>query len=366
MLNGARLHESLSAELRGAFERVLGSGRFVGGEEVAAFETRLAKALSVGYAVGTSSGTDALVIALSALEVQPGDEVITTAYSFMATAGAIARLGAVPIFVDIDPGTFNIDTDAAAAAITERTVGILPVHLFGQCADMPSILEIASAHNVWVIEDAAQSVGATVNERFAGTMGRAGALSFFPAKNLGALGDAGAVLTNDSALVERMRALGNHGAAARYIHKYIGGNFRLDALQAAFLSVKMPHLALWQQARLTLALKYREALCNVSEISLPVETAGFGHVYNQFVIRAIHRDGLRAFMAARGIDTAVYYPVPLHLQPCFAQLGYGRGAFLQAERAALETLALPMDPYLTEGEQARIVAAIHAFYKLNK
>lgn len=363
MLNAAALHVSIAEELRRAFDDVLASGRFIGGEAVEKFESDLAEMLGVCFAVGTSSGTDALLAALSALGVRPGDEIITTPYTFFATAGSIARLGAKPVFADIEPLTFNIDPRAVEAAVTDRTVGIVPVHLFGQCADMTSILEIASAHGLWVLEDAAQSLGATLNGRLAGTMGIAGALSFFPAKNLGALGDAGAVVTCDEALSDKMRSLGNHGAREKYRHELVGGNFRLDALQAAFLSVKLPHLNKLQKARQKIAARYREGLRDLNELSLPVEVNGAHHVYNQFVIRTSARDSLCDFLAERGIETALYYPAPLHMQPCFAELGYKQGAFPAAEQASCESLALPMDPLLDEEAQQWILDAIHIFFK---
>ena len=363
MLNGARLHESLTEPLRRAFEEVLGSGRFIGGDAVASFESGLAGRLGVTRAVGTSSGTDALTVALSALDVRPGDEVITTPYTFIAVAGALVRLGAVPVFVDIDLRTFNIDPGRIRDAITSRTVGILPVHLFGQCADMTSICETASEAGVWVLEDASQSLGAEWNGRCAGGMGIAGAISFFPAKNLGALGDAGAVVTNDNDLAEKMTALRNHGSTEKDLYRLLGGNHRLDALQAAFLSVKLPCLSAWLDARKRSAEAYRAALEDLDVIVLPERALGSRHVYNQFIIRTQERNALRAHLAANGIETAVYYPRPLSLQPCLEFLGHTVGDFPNAERAASESLALPMDPLLTESELGFVSAAIRDFFE---
>ncbi len=362
MLNGARLNAALKKELRAAFEDTLESGRFVGGEAVASFETSLAVRMGVSHAIGTASGTDALLVALTALGVRAGDEIITSPYTFIATAQAAAKLGAVPVFADIDPTTFNIDSVCIRDVVTERTVGIVPVHLFGQCADMSAVLDVADTAGLWVLEDAAQAIGATWRGRVAGTMGTAGAFSFFPAKNLGALGDGGAVITRDASLADRMIALRNHGAKEKYCHLFIGGNHRLDALQAAFLSAKLPHLSRWQRARQRVADTYRRDLEDVVELTLPVPAQNAEHVYNQFVIRAKHRDALQARLAASGIETAIYYPRPLHLQPCFDYLRLRMGDFPQAERAAAETLALPMDPTLTEAEQGMIVDEIHSFY----
>lgn len=360
MLDLWRLHAPIAQELRQAFDQTLQSGRFILGPMVEGFEQRLAAHVGVAHAVGTSSGSDALLAALTALGVGPGHEVVTSAFTFFATAGAIARLGATPVFADIDPATFDLDPDAAAAAVTERTVGILPVHLFGQCADLDPLLELAQARGLWVVEDAAQAIGAAYRGRPAGALGRAAALSFFPAKNLGALGDAGAVTTGDADLAAQVRSLREHGAGPKYHHQRIGGNFRLDALQAALLAVKLGYLEGWQAGRRRVAGRYAELLGDVDELTLPVEAEGRTHVYNQYVIR-VHggrRDGLRQALVEAGIGCAVYYPEPLHLQPCFASLGYGEGDLPQCERAARESLALPIDPQLSEDDQQRICGAI--------
>jgi dTDP-4-amino-4,6-dideoxygalactose transaminase len=360
MLDLRRLHAPIAGELRQAFDETLESGRFVMGPAVERFEESLAAAVGAPHAVGVSSGTDALLALMTALDVGPGDEVITTPFTFFATAGAIARRGATPVFADIEPASFNLDPSAVAAAVTERTVGVVPAHLFGQTAEMDPLVELADQRGLWVVEDAAQAIGARYRGRSAGTLARAAALSFFPAKNLGALGDAGAVLTGDGELAVRVRALREHGAAPKYHHRVVGGNFRLDALQAALLQVKLPLLAGWQQGRRRVAGRYAELLGGIEGLVLPVELDGRVHVYNQYVVRAGHgrRDDLRDALVEAGIGCAVYYPEPLHLQPCFASLGHRRGDLPEAERAAREALALPIDPHLTEGDQQRICDVI--------
>ncbi|MDQ3349803.1 MAG: DegT/DnrJ/EryC1/StrS family aminotransferase, partial [Acidobacteriota bacterium] len=308
-----------------------------------------------------SSGTDALLAVLMALGIGPGDEVITSTYSFFATAGCIVRVGAIPVLVDIDPVTNNLDPGAVKAALTPRTRAIVPVHLYGLCADMDPILAAASAAGVPVVEDACQAIGATYKGRPAGSMGAAGCLSFFPSKNLGAFGDAGLVTTGDSRLAQEIRLLRNHGAEPKYIHTRIGGNFRMDALQAAVLRVKLPHLSRWTAMRRENAARY-DALFAAAGlagvVSLPATPAGYGHVFNQYVVRVPDRDRVRACMTDRGIGTEVYYPVPFHLQACFASLGHGRGDFPHAEAAAASTLALPIYAELTAGQQEAVVAAL--------
>lgn len=299
------------------------------------------------------------MVALMALGVGPGDEVVTSTYSFFATAGSIVRLGARPVLVDIDPSTFTVVPDAVRRAISPRTRAILPVHLYGQCADMDPLLAIAAEANVPLIEDAAQAIGATYQGRTAGSMGLAGCFSFFPSKNLGAFGDAGLVTTSDDGFAERVRLLRTHGAERQYHHRRVGGNFRIDALQAAVLRVKLPHLEAWTEARRRNAARYRRLFQEAGltgSVVLPEEAPGRRHVYHQFVVRVPDRDRVKASLAARGVHTAIYYPVPFHLQECFASLGYGAGAFPEAERAARETLALPIYPELTE-EQQRYVAS---------
>jgi dTDP-4-amino-4,6-dideoxygalactose transaminase len=356
----------LRDEILAALARVADSQRFILGPEVEALEHELARQIGVGHAVAVSSGTDALLLALMALGVGPGDEVVTSPYSFFATAGAVARLGARPVFVDIDPATFNLDPAGLAAAITPRTKAILPVHLFGLAADMDPILDEASRSGVPVIEDAAQAIGAAYGGRPVGSLGAFGCFSFFPSKNLGAFGDAGLLTTNDAARASRARVLRTHGMEPRYIHHALGGNFRMDALQAAVLRVKAPHLPAWTEARRLNAGRYvrlfREAGLE-GRIRLPVEPPGRRHVFNQFVIRISARDELKQHLDARGIGNEIYYPVPFHLQPCFADLGHAAGDFPRAERAAAESLALPVYGELTMAEQETVVEAVAEFVR---
>ncbi len=358
MLDLTRLHAPIADEMKRVFAKTLESSRFIGGPAVERFEEQLAKRVGTPGAIGVSSGTDALIVALMGLGVKPGDEVITSPYTFFATAGSIARLGAKPVFVDIEPDTFNINPALIEGAITDRTVGIVPVHLFGQCADMDPILELARARDLWVLEDAAQAIGARYRGQAAGTMGDAAAFSFFPAKNLGALGDAGAVVTGNADLADRMRALRQHGAVKKYFHEEVGGNFRLDALQAALLSVKLPHLTGWEEGRRRVAGSYRELLGGEPGVTLPVEREGNFHVFNQYVIRTRERDTLKRALTEAGIGCAIYYPKCLHVQECFSFLGHGPGDFVEAQRAAKETLAIPVDPNLDDGAIERIAAAI--------
>ncbi len=367
-------HKPLKQEILRAMERVLDSNTFILGPEVQKLEERVAAYCQTAHGIGVSSGTDALLVALMALDVGPGAEVVTTPYSFFATAGAVARLGARPVFVDIDPATYNLDPARLEEALTPRTRAILPVHLYGQCADMEPMLQAAKKHGIPVVEDAAQAIGAEYRGgRRAGSMGAAGCLSFFPSKNLGALGDGGMVVTNDAALAEKMRVLRVHGSKPKYYHKLLGGNFRLDALQAAVLNVKLPHLDAWTKKRQENARRYtclfRESgLPGKGAVTLPeARYAGPGvahyHIYNQYVLRARDRDRLREHLGREEIGTEIYYPVPFHMQECFRSLELREGAYPEAERAARESLALPIYPELTEAQQARVVEAIGRFYR---
>lgn len=367
-------YADIRSEVREALDRVIESQHFILGPEVEGVERDVAAYSQCAFGIGVSSGTDALLIALMALDIKPGDEVITTPYTFFATAGSIARAGAKPVFVDIDPLTFNIDPAGIEDAVTERTRAIMPVHLFGQMADMDAISRIADRHKVAVIEDAAQAIGSEYHGRRAGSTGDIGCFSFFPSKNLGAFGDGGLVTTNNPVLADRVRLLRNHGFRPKYHNKVIGGNFRLDALQAAVLSVKLKYLDRWTDARRRNADTYRRLFVSAGlsndhssarpegqRIVLPHD-AGYGrHVYNQYVIRTANRDALLAHLRQRQIGSEVYYPVPLHLQECFAGLGYTQGAFPNSERAAEETLALPIYPELTESMQSAVVSAISSF-----
>lgn len=362
----SRTTEPLYAELLAAMDQVMRSGRWISGPAVDVFEKEFADSLGVRCAVGVSSGTDALLAVLMGLNIAPGDEVITTPFTFIATAEVIFRMGARPVFVDIEPGSFNIDPNAVFDAVTSRTKLILPVHLFGRCADMTRLLQIGETSGVPVVEDSAQSVFAKDESgRMAGTMGIAGCFSFFPAKNLGAMGDAGGIVTNDVSLDKKLRSIRVHGSVARYAHDRVGGNFRLDSLQAAILSVKLPYLSEWTRQRRDNGARYREyfAAANLEDkVQLPL--AGPGEdVVNQFTIRVPNRDTLRAYLSSVGIETAIYYPTPLHLQPCFVSLGYQRGEFPVAEKAAEEVLALPVFPGITAAEQTEVVEQIAAFFR---
>jgi dTDP-4-amino-4,6-dideoxygalactose transaminase len=346
-------------EILAAMTRVADSQRFIGGPEVDAFEREMAADIGVEHAVGLSSGTDALLVALMALGIGPGDEVITPTFSFFATAGCVSRLGATPRLVDIDPVTFNLDPASVEAAITTNTRAIIPVHLYGQCAEMDPILEQAGRCGIPVIEDAAQAIGATYKGRQAGAMGTAGCFSFFPSKNLGAFGDGGLLTTNDAALAHEVRLLRNHGAEPKYRHKRIGGNFRLDALQAAVLRVKRPHLDAWSEARRRNADRYDRLFAGRgAAVGLPARAPDRRHIFNQYVVRVADRDRVRAALDARGIGNEVYYPVPFHLQECFLPLGYREGDFPVAEAAAAEVLALPIYGELTEAQQAEVVEVL--------
>jgi dTDP-4-amino-4,6-dideoxygalactose transaminase len=354
----------LRAEILAAITRVCDSQRFILGPEVEALERELAERLEVAHAVAVSSGTDALLAAFMALGIGPGAEVITPTYSFFATAGCVSRLGATPVFVDVDPVTLNVDPAAIARAITSRTRAIVPVHLYGLCADMDPILEAARRAGVPVIEDAAQAIGARYHGRQAGTFGAAACFSFFPSKNLGAFGDGGLVVTSDAALAREIALLRNHGAEPKYFHSRIGGNFRLDALQAAVLRVKAPHLSRWTEARRRNADRYRALFDEAgltASVEPPVEPTGYTHIYNQFVIRVDRRDALRAHLTARGIGTEIYYPVPFHRQECFRGLARPGESFPVADRAAATSLALPIYGELTADQQRHVVASIAGF-----
>ncbi len=364
LLDLQRQNGPLTAELTAAFERVLRSGHFIGGAEVEQFEAESAAVAGTRYAIGMSSGTDAILVALMALGVGPGDEVICPSFTFFATAGCVARVGARPVFADSRAECFNIDASGVEALITPRTRAIIPVHLFGQAADMDPILEIARRRGIAVIEDAAQAFGAQYGDRPVGSMGEMSTVSFFPSKNLGALGDAGLLLTNDGALADKARILRNHGAEQRYFHSVVGGNFRLDALQAAMLRVKLPHLDAYTAARQRHAAEYNRLLAplNGSRIVLPCARPDRTHIVNQYTIRVKdgRRDDLRAHLQQQGIDSAIYYPLPLHGQECFRN---GSVPSLPvAEAASREVLSLPVFPEMTVEEKRAVAAAIAEFF----
>jgi dTDP-4-amino-4,6-dideoxygalactose transaminase len=373
LLDFAREYAQIGPELLSAVEAVFRSQRFVLGPEVVSFEEAAARHCGVAEAIGCASGTDALWLAMAAVGVQPGDRVLTTAFSFFATASAILRLGATPVLVDIDPRTSNIDPKAAAAAIEKHPAirAILPVHLYGQCADWTALASAAGACNCLLIEDAAQAFGAQWNGIPAGALGAAAAFSFYPTKNLSAAGEAGMVTTASAAIARRVRSLRAHGMEVRYYHEEIGWNSRLDTLQAAVLLVKLRHVDEWNQHRRALAARYGELFWAAGVVEpgpypqhglvLPWADPRAHHVYHQYVIRVAHRDELRAWLTQRGIGSEVYYPLALHQQKALASLGYRQGSFPESERAAREVLALPIFPQLRDDEQDRVVTAIRDF-----
>lgn len=357
---------TIRQEVLDAVSRTLEAQQFILGPEVTAFENEVSALTGCSDSIACASGSDALILALLALEIGPGDEVITTPFTFFASAGSIARVGAKPVFVDIDPQTFNISPQAIKHAITPQTRAIMPVHLFGLSADMNPILELASAQGIPVIEDAAQAIGARYRGRPVGSLGLTGCFSFFPSKNLGAAGDAGMVTTNDVGLADRLRLLHVHGARDRYVYELLGMNSRLDALQAAILRVKLKHLDSWAAARQRNADRYRQLFGEFhleSNVSWPVAAPQCTHVYNQFTIRSRDRDNLREHLRTGGIPSEIYYPIPLHLQKAFSYLGYKQGDFPISEAASREVLSLPIFPELTEAQQRSVVAAIASFHR---
>jgi dTDP-4-amino-4,6-dideoxygalactose transaminase len=353
-------YDSIRDEIRPAIDAVCESQRFIGGPEVTACEEEIARYSGCKFAIGMTSGTDALLCAMMAMGIGPGDEVIVPSFTFFATAGCVSRLGAKPIFVDVDPDTFNTSAKHVERALTSRTKLIIPVHLFGQCAEMGPILELANARKIPVMEDAAQSIGSAQNGKKAGSMGLCGTLSFFPSKNLGAFGDAGMIVSNDESFADRCRMFREHGAKPKYYHKWIGGNFRLDALQAAIIRVKLRHLDAWSRKRAENAKRY-DSLFASSNITTPRIAPGNVSIYNQYVIRSSKRDALLEHLKTAGIGAEVYYPVPLHMQECFAHLGGKRGDLPNCEQAAGEVLAIPIYPELTVQMQERVARTILDF-----
>ncbi|BDQ03212.1 DegT/DnrJ/EryC1/StrS family aminotransferase [Ignavibacterium sp.] len=378
-------YQSLKKELDEAIIRVAESQYFIMGPELSEMEKEFQNYLNVKHAWGVSSGTDALLLALMALDIKPGDEVIVPTYSFFATAGVVSRLFATPVFVENDPVTFNIDPKDFESKITPKTKAVIPVHLFGQSAEMDEIMKIANAHNLYVIEDAAQAIGTQYKDgRFVGTIGHIGCFSFFPSKNLGGYGDGGLIVTNDDKLSEIIRIKRVHGGEPKYYHKVIGGNFRLDALQAAVLRVKLPHLQSWSEKRQQNAKRYNQLFIEAglaeepgrtkfdsrNKVLLPkavYENSGVRnyHIYNQYKIRVEKRDALREFMTKHEIGTEIYYPVPFHLQECFADLGYKKGDFPVSEFSANTSIALPIYPELTDDQLQYVVSTIKKFFDEN-
>lgn len=355
-------YKLISDEVGEAVLSILASGRYIGGSAVEQFEQQFAQYIGTSECVGCNSGTDALYLALKALEIGPGDEVITSAFTFFATAEMISAVGATPVFVDIEPDTFNLDLSQLEAAITQRTKAIIPVHLFGQPIDMTRLLEIAQPHQLWVIEDCAQATGATWAGAKVGSIGHVGCFSFYPTKNLGACGDAGAITTNDSELAAKLRKLRDHGQRQRYIYEEIGVNSRLDAIQAMILQIKLRHLDAWNANRQAIAARYHDLLAPLPGIVIPKATEG--HVWNQYTIRVApangtsdgtYRDQVRQQLQQLGIGTALYYPLPLHRQPVYESLGYAAGSLPVTEQVAHEVVSLPMFPELTAAQQEQVV-----------
>ena len=355
-------YATIKEQVMAALAEVLESQQCIGGPKVAELEKQVAAVSDCKYAVGVSSGTDAILNCLMSLEIGPGDEVITTPFTFFATIGCIARTGAKPVLVDIDPRTYNIDPNLIEAAVTQRTRAIMPVHLFGQMADMDPIMEVARGRSLAVIEDAAQSITSTYKGKKAGSIGTAGCFSFFPSKNLGGIGDGGMIVTDDEPLFKRLMMMRNHGMEPKYFHKYVGGNFRLDPIQAAALLVKLPHLGDWSEARRRNAAYYNKRFAG-TVVQTPWISPDCKTIYNQYCIRVPRRDELVAHLKANKIGCEIYYPVPAHLQECFACLGYKRGDFPESERAAAEIMALPIYPELTCPMQDAVVQQVLAFLK---
>ncbi len=354
-------YETIKDEIDTAVHEVMEGQWFILGPNVKRLEEEIADYCDVKCGVGVASGTDALLLSLMAVGIGCGDEVITTPFTFFATAGSLSRLGAKPVFVDIDPKTYNINPQLIEDKITEKTKAIIPVHLYGQCADMDPILELARKHDLYVIEDAAQAIGARYKDRQAGSMGHFGCLSFFPTKNLGGCGDGGMVLTDDADLAEKVRILRAHGSKPKYYHSVVGCNSRLDAIQAAVLLVKLKYLDGWSEARRKNAENYNRLFTGIDIVTPYVEGHNY-HIYHQYVVRVSKRDELQSFLKEQNVSTAVYYPVPLHLQACYSELGYGEGDLPESERAAREVLALPVYPELTLEQQERIAKVVGDFY----
>jgi dTDP-4-amino-4,6-dideoxygalactose transaminase len=359
-------NDSLRPEIEAALGRVLDTNAFILGGEVAELERELAGYCQVKHAIGCASGSDAILLALMALDIGPGDEVITTPYSFFATVSSITRLGATPVFVDIDPQTYNLDVSQIESRITPRTKAIEPVHLYGQCSDMKALVELGHKHGIPIVEDAAQAIGAAADGRRAGSFGLMGCFSFYPSKNLGGMGDGGFITTNDDAVAAKLKALRVHGSEEKYYHKYVGLNSRLDGFQGAVLRVKLPHLDAWTAKRRDNAEHYNQLFTDLGlaeQIVLPLEVPGYKHIYNQYVIRVPQqRDELRQHLTSQGVGTDIYYPVPLHLQECFVYLGQAEGSLPQSERAAHETLALPIYPELRLEQQEFVARTIADFF----
>jgi len=359
-------HKQIREEVLAEIVRVVDAQKFILGEDVQKLEAEIASYCGAKYAIGCASGSDALILTLMALDIRSGDKVLTTPYTFFATAGAISRIGAVPVFVDVEEDTFNLDANQVADILASQPKirAMIPVHLFGGCADMDPICAMAAERGIAIIEDAAQSIGSEYKNRRAGSIGQVGALSFFPSKNLGGYGDGGMVTTNDASLVDRLSALRVHGRTGKYFHQWIGINSRLDALQAAVLRVKFRHLDRWTAGRQNNAERYRAQFAKLSVPVIPSQPTGYQtrHVYNQFVIRCSERDALQSYLKKQGIGSEVYYPLPLHLQPCFSDLGYKKGDFPVSEKLATNSLALPIHAELGADDIDYVADSIRSFY----
>jgi len=353
-------YKQLKPEMDKAIQRVLDSGYFIMGPELKALENEVADYLGAKHTVGCASGTDALQVSLMAADIGPGDEVITTPFTFVATVEVIALLGAVPVYVDIDPVSYIIDPDQIEAAITEKTKAIIPVHLYGQTAPMEQIMEIADKHNLVVIEDTAQAIGAERHGQKAGTFGTMGCISFFPSKNLGAYGDAGMVVTDDAELAEKVRMVTKHGSKVKYQHELLGVNSRLDALQAAILRVKLPHLNEWNAKRAQLAEKYKAGI-TAKDVTLPQTLSGNNHIYHQFSIQVPDRDDFQEYLKEKGIPTAIHYPIPLHKQPAFKSIGRNTGVAV-CDEVSEHIISLPIYPEMPESDQSLVIETINGYF----
>jgi dTDP-4-amino-4,6-dideoxygalactose transaminase len=360
LLDLAAQFRTVESDVRAAIDRVLRTQGYVLGPEVEALETEVAKVCGASHGIGVSNGSDAIVAALMALDIGPGDEVIVPVFTFFATAASVSRVGARPVFADILPETFNIDPDAIAAAITPRTRAVIPVHLYGQCADMDRILAVADRYGIPVIEDAAQAIGATYKGRPAGSFGKAATLSFYPTKNLSAIGEAGMVLTSDDRLAATLRVVRHQGQTSEYEHGRLGANFRMSAIQAAALRAKLPHLHEWNQGRRQKAARY-DATLSGNCVTPPPRDPRCAHIFHQYTIRSPKRESLRTRLTEAGIGAKIFYPIPLHVQPCFRDLGFKPGQFPVAEQAAKEVLSLPVFPEMTDEQQDYVIAAIRQF-----
>jgi len=361
LFNVAGQYQEIKSEIKRSIDDVLDSGQYIMGKNVQKFEEAVANYLGVKYAIGVASGTDALILSLDALGIGPGDEVITTPFTFFATAECISRLGAKPVFADIDPTTLTVDIDSIENAITPRTKAIIPVHIYGRCADMPKVMELARKHNLFVVEDVCQAMGGDVNGKKLGTWGDAGAFSFFPTKNLGAFGDGGLIATNDDALAEHIRMLRTHGSKEKYHNEIVGYNSRLDEIQAAVLLVKLAYLDKWNDDRRRIAEEYIGFLKELP-IQLPQPGVGREHVFHLFTVLTDDRDRLMEFLKSRGIQTGVYYPIPLHLLPVYEELGYKKGSLPISEISCERALSLPMYPGLTEEQISYVAGSIADFF----